>query len=212
MPIWLWVFIGVVALFLGANLFWRYGARKTNAPCPSWLSWMLEMGGSGERPFGRGRAIDALNLGPGMRVADIGCGPGLLTLPIARAVGLDGEVVALDLQQAMLDRMQRRIDEAGVGNVRAICAGAGEGTLPRDYFDRAVLSTVLGEIPDRIRALKEIREALKPGGFLVVAEVIGDPHYQFKKKVIAMAREAGLDPGEIDAGWVGYTMKLHRRD
>jgi ubiquinone/menaquinone biosynthesis C-methylase UbiE len=173
---------------------------------------MLDIGGSRDRPFGRGRAIDELELRPGMRVADVGCGPGLLTVPIARAVAPGGDVVVLDIQQAMLDRLARRVEKAGVTNVRPIRAGAGEGQLPTNHFDRAVLATVLGEIPDRVRALREIRDALKPGGYLVVAEVIADPHYQFKNKVIELAREAGLEPGEVRGGFLAYTMRLYRRE
>lgn len=211
MPIFLWVLLGMAAAFAGVSLFWRYGSRKTAAPCPVWLAWMLapSLGG---KPLGRGRALDELTLRSGMKVADVGCGPGRLTLPIAKAVGPEGEVVALDLQQKMLDLMMRRIAKAEVKNVRAICAGAGEGKLPKNYFDRAVLSTVLGEIPDRGRALSEIRDALKPGGYLVVAEVIGDPHYQFKKKVIELAEGAGLRPGEVAGGFFAYTMRLYKKN
>jgi ubiquinone/menaquinone biosynthesis C-methylase UbiE len=208
---WFWGLASAgAALLVVVSLFWRYGARRTNAPCPAWLAWTLDIGGS-DRPFGRSRAIDELELAPGMRVADVGCGPGLLTVPIARAVAPHGEVVALDLQQAMLDRMHRRTAKAGVTNVRAICAGAGEGKLPVAYFDRAVLATVLGEIPDRARALREIHDALKPGGYLVVAEVFGDPHYQFRSKVRDLARQAGLEPGETRGGFFAYAMRLYRR-
>jgi SAM-dependent methyltransferase len=71
---------------------------------------------------------------------------------------------------------------------------------------------VLGEIPDRGRALREIHDALKPGGYLVVAEVVGDPHYQFKKKVVELAQRAGLKPGEVTGGFFAYTMRLYRPD
>lgn len=211
MPLWLWIVVIAVALFAALTLFWRFGARKTSAPCPSWLAWTLSPGTS-ERPFGRGRAIDELELKPGMRVADVGCGPGLLTLPIARGVGAEGEVVALDMQPKMLELMTRRIEKAGLKNVKPLLAGAGDGKLPANHFDRAVLSTVLGEIPDRERALREIHAALKPGGYLVVAEVIGDPHYQFKKKVIELAQCVGLRPGETTGGFFAYTIRLHRPD
>jgi ubiquinone/menaquinone biosynthesis C-methylase UbiE len=190
-------------------VFWRYGARRRAMPCPAWLGWMLEPLPGG-KPLGRGRAIEELTLESGMRVADIGCGPGVLTVPIARAVGSEGEVVALDIQQAMLDRMTRRVSAAGISNVRPVCAGAGEGKLPKDYFDRAVLSTVLGEIPDRERALREIHGALKRGGYLVVAEVMLDLHYQFKKKVIELAQQAGLRPGEVTSGLISYSIRLYR--
>ncbi len=209
MSLWAWAIVAGVAAFVALSLFWRYGARKTSAPCPTWLAWMLEPG-TEDKPFGRSRAIEQLTLAPGMRVADVGCGPGRLTLPLARAVGPTGEVVALDIQQGMLDRMTKRIEKAGLTNVRATLGGAGDGKLPKDYFDRAALSTVLGEIPDRERALREICDALKPGGYLVVAEVFGDPHYQFKKKVIEMATRAGLRPGEVAGGFFAYTMRLYK--
>jgi len=206
MSAWIWI---PLAAFVALILFWRYGARRTSAPCPTWMAWMLEPG-SEDKPLGRGRAIEQLALAPGMRVADVGCGPGRLTLPIARAVGPAGEVVALDMQQGMLDRMSARVAKAGLANVRPLLAGAGEGKLPKDHFDRALLSTVLGEIPDRESALREIYGALKRGGYLVVAEVIGDPHYQFKKKVIELSTRTGLRPGEIAGGFFAYTMRLYK--
>lgn len=208
--IWVWVAGGAIGVFVLLNVYWRYASRRKYAPCPAWLAWMLGPG-TGDKPFGRGRVMEQLALKPGMRVADVGCGPGRLTLPIARAIGPDGEVVALDIQQAMLDRMARRLDQAGITNVRPVCGGAGEGHLPTESVDRALLSTVLGEIPDRERALREIHDALKPGGYLVVAEVIGDPHYQRKKKVIELGRGAGLAPGETTGGFFAYTMRLYRR-
>lgn len=176
-------------------LYWRYRSRVTSAPCPAWLSWMLEVNFMG-KPVGRSHAVEQLGLAPGMRVADVGCGPGRLTLPIAEAVGPEGEVVALDMQQGMLEKMTRRIAAAGLGNVKAVFGEAGEGHLPEGYFDRALLATVLGEIPDREGAMREIARSLKPGGFLLVVEALGDPHYQFKSQVLRLASRVQLEPGE----------------
>jgi ubiquinone/menaquinone biosynthesis C-methylase UbiE len=170
---------------------------------------MLEVNFMG-KPVGRSDAVEQLGLAPGMRVADVGCGPGRLTLPIAEAVGAEGEVVALDMQQGMLDKMMRWTAAAGLRNVRPLLGGAGEGHLPEQYFDRALLSTVLGEIPDRERALSEIARALKPNGFLLVVEVLGDPHYQFKSKVLELADRVGLKPGDYYPKWYGYAIRLYR--
>ena len=201
----------LLLLFIGASIYWRYLSRSTSAPCPTSLAWMLEFNFLG-KPVGSGMALRQFELRPGMRVADVGCGPGRLTIPIAQALGSDGEVVALDMQEGMLDRMNRRASEAGLANVRSIHGGAGEGLLPKGYFDRVMLSTVLGEIPERERALREIHEALKPGGFLLVFEILGDPHYQFQSKVRELAAAVGLRPGEVDKGIISYSIRLYRPD
>lgn len=198
-----------IAVFIAINIYWRYLSRSTTAPCPTWLAWMLEISVGG-KPAGSGLALEQLDLHPGQRVADVGCGPGRLTLPIAQGIGPCGEVVALDMQRGMLDRMERRAAKAGLANIRSIHGGAGEGLLPREHFDRAILSTVLGEIPDRERALREIYDALKPGGFLLVFEILGDPHYQFQSKVRQLAAGAGFRVGEVRNGWISYAMRLHR--
>ena len=92
--------------------------------------------------------------------------PGRLTLPLAEKVGPDGEVTAIDIQDGMLHEARERAGKAGFTNIRFIRTGPGEGKLERNYFDRAVLATVFGEIPDQEVALQEIFEALRPGGIL----------------------------------------------
>lgn len=124
---------------------------------------------------------------------DAGCGPGRLSVPAARRVAPHGEVVALDIQPGMLDRLRVRAAAAGMTNIRPILGGLGQGLLDRDAFDRALLVTVLGDIPDRAAALREIRAALQPG-VLAVTEVVLDPHYQPPGTVRRLAEEAGFRP------------------
>ncbi len=54
--------------------------------------------------------LDRLALEPGMKVLDVGCGPGRLTVPAARRVGINGHVTALDVQPEMLRRVQKKLD------------------------------------------------------------------------------------------------------
>ena len=79
----LWVAATVAAVALG----WRFASRRRSLPCPVWLRWMVEL----DNPFApvcRARAIvEHLDLAPGMTVLDGGCGPGRVTVPLARAVG-----------------------------------------------------------------------------------------------------------------------------
>src|SRR5262245_2851536 len=164
--------VGVGLASLGAALAWRLASRRRSLPCPVWLRWLVEI----DNPFTKTNRAEVivghLGLKPGMTVLDVGCGPGRLTIPMARRVERDGCVVALDIQQGMLRRAEEKARSARLTNVCFTRGGAGEGHLARACADRAVLVTVLGEIPDRDAALREIFDALKPGGILSVTEIV----------------------------------------
>jgi len=145
-----------------------------------------------------------------MHVLDAGCGPGRLTVPIAQAVGPEGTVFAMDIQPDMLRRAQAKAGDASVSNVKFLLGGLGAGQLPHAAFDRACLVTVLGEIPDKNAALKEIYASLKPGGFLLINEVIGDPHYQSLGKVRELAHQVGFRPATHYGNWMAYSIRLDR--
>ena len=181
----------IVALALAAAL-WRLASRRHSLPCPVWLRWLVEL----DNPFtqtNRARFIvETLALAPGMAVVDAGCGPGRLTVPLAQRVGPDGRVVALDIQPGMLARARQKTEAAHLGNVDFVAAALGDGKLPACHFDRAVLVTVLGEIPERAAALAELFDALRPGGILAIVEVIFDPHFQTRGTVTTLASAAGF--------------------
>jgi hypothetical protein len=94
--------------------------------------------------------------------------------------------------------------------VKFLHAGLGHGKLPQAYFDRAVLVTVLGEIPDPMSALKEIHSALIPGGVLSVTEVIFDPHFQRRETVLSLAGAAGFKEKSFFGRSLAYTMQLEK--
>ena len=154
--------------------------------------------------------VGLLELVPGMKVLDAGCGPGRLTLPLAEAVGPQGEVTALDIQEGMLARVRGKVNAAGLQNVQFIQAGLGEGKLAKAYYDRAALVTVLGEIPDPVTALKEIYDALKPDGILSVTEVIFDPHFHGRETVVRIAEQAGFKEKNFFGKKLAYTMHLEK--
>ena len=171
------VVLAVAAAMALVALTWRLASRRQSLPCPVWLRWFVEV----DNPFTRSNRaefiVGTLSLSPGTTVLDAGCGPGRLTVPLARRVGSAGRVVALDVQAGMLSRARAKTEAAGLRNVEFVAAGLGDRKLPANRFDRAVLVTVLGEIPDRAAAFVELFDALKPGGLLAVVEVIFDPHF-----------------------------------
>ena len=203
--------LSIIALGI-VGLIWRFSSRRHEIPCPAWLGWMVEM----DNPFtkvNRARVIvGLLELDSGMKVLDAGCGPGRLTLPLAEAVGPQGEVMALDIQAGMLKRVREKVETAHLQNVQYLNAGLGEGKLPPTYFDRAVLVTVLGEIPDQETALKEIYIALKPNGILSVTEVIFDPHFHRRETVLHTAQAVGFKEKNFFGKPLAYTMHLEKTE
>ena len=178
-------------------------------PLPPRLSFLLENPIT-EYFVGANVLIERLDPASGMRVLDAGCGPGRLTLPLAKAVGEKGQVVALDGQHAMLARLERRLEAEGIANVRPLEASLGEGALERGVFDRAVLAMVLGEVRDRASALREIRDSLKPGGVFSVTEVVGDPDYHRPVTVRREVEAAGLRLVARYGGFPAYTLNFQK--
>jgi len=203
-----WVF-GLLVAGLLVTIGWRLLSRRWELPCPAAFIWMLE-GRLMDSVAGPEAIITRARIGAGMRVLDAGCGPGRLSIPIARQVGAGGEVVALDVQQAMLERLKQRVRAAGVQNIRTVHGALGEGALHETGFDRAVMVTVLGEIPNRSAALGEVFQALKPGGMLSITEILPDPHYQSRKSVRELAERTGFRVEQVAGSWRWYTMNLTR--
>lgn len=152
--------------------------------------------------------IEHAGIKEGMVVLDAGCGPGRVAIPAAMKVGATGLVVAMDLQQEMLDYAREKSDKVGLTNIRFHRAGLGEGTLEKERFDRAILVCVLGEIPNQESALREIFNALKPGGVLSVTEILFDPDYKSRKTVLKLALGAGFQEEKRFGNWVSYTMNF----
>lgn len=201
---------GIVAAVVMVFGVWHLASRKCSLPCPVWLRWMVEL----DNPFTKtNRAaviLGHLGLRPGMAVLDAGCGPGRLAIPAAGLVGESGTVLAVDMQRGMLDRAMAKAREQGLKNIQFLQAGLGGGKMGQNCFDRALLVTVLGEIPDREAALKEICSALKPGGVLSVTEVVFDPHFQRRGTVTRLAAAAGFREKAFFGNPIAYTLHFER--
>jgi ubiquinone/menaquinone biosynthesis C-methylase UbiE len=202
--------IGIISLLVIISFIWRLYSRRYSLPCPSWLAWLVELDNPFTPVHRAATIVQHLDLQPGMTVLDVGCGPGRVTIPVARKVGPDGEVVAMDIQVDMIRRTQEKATAAHLTNIEFLHAGIGEKKLEHDKFDRVLLVTVLGEIPNREAALKEIFDVLKPGGILSVTEIIFDPHFQSRSTVLRLAKAVGFREKKIFGNRIAFTINLEK--
>ncbi|MCF7688417.1 MAG: methyltransferase domain-containing protein [Cephaloticoccus sp.] len=199
---------GIVMLVI--LITWRMLSRRRMLPCPAWLSWLVEMDNP-LAPVTSAQCVIAL-LGPdrGAHIADIGCGPGRVTLPMASAVGPEGVVYALDIQAAMLEKIAAKAAAAELTNIRLLQGDARKRMLPQESLDGAVAVMSLGEIPDHPEVLQMIYSVLRPGGRFVVAESVFDPHYVSKSRLIADALAAGFAERHCVDNLFAYALVFER--
>ena len=206
-----YVLLGAAGVGTAVFFIWGLASRRHSLPCPAWLGWMVEMDNPFTKTNRAAEIISHLDLHPGMVVLDAGCGPGRLTIPLARKLGGQGYVLAMDIQEAMLDRVREKACALGLDtSIRFLRAGLGEGKLEHNAFDRALLVTMLGEIPDREAALHELFNALKPGGVLSVTEVIFDPHFKGRDTVCRAAMATGFREKAFHGSRIAYTIHFEK--
>jgi predicted methyltransferase len=138
---------------------------------------VMGVGGAGwlERPEREdeeapSKALDALDLKPGMVVADIGAGSGYYSSRISKRIGPTGRVYATDIQPGMIEILERRIKAEGLTNVTPILGGMDDPRLPPRSIDLAIMVDVYHELQQPQVFLQRLKGTFKPGGRLVLLE------------------------------------------
>jgi ubiquinone/menaquinone biosynthesis C-methylase UbiE len=189
------------AATLAAALWWR----KNPSACPYGQRFWVE---APHPIITRERLRSVLRPEPGERLLEIGVGTGYYSLDLAEWVGPEGRLELFDLQREFLDHVMRAAGERGLRNLVPTQRDATALPYEDASIDAAILTAVLGEIPDGLAALREIRRALKPGGRLVVGELFGDPHFTTRASLERLGAEAGLQLVERSGNWFGYFARL----
>ncbi|MBN2089868.1 class I SAM-dependent methyltransferase [candidate division KSB1 bacterium] len=210
MQLFLYAGIGIICIGLIIAVIWRFSSNRASIPCPSWLGWLVELDNPILRNNRASVIISHLDLCHGMKVLDFGCGPGRLTIPVAKQIGSSGMVTAFDIQTAMLERVRGKALQENLGNIEYIHGAAGDGKLQNNHYDRALLVTVLGEIPDKRILMQEIYHCLKPGALLSVTEAIADPHFQIQDKVLSITKSIGFEEKGRFGHQFSYTIILEK--
>ncbi len=123
----------------------------------------------------RFQIVHALGLQPGMAVADIGAGTGLLTLLMARAVRPGGGVTAVDITPDFIDNILRRAREQGLDNISGVVNAQDVSGLQAASADLVLVCATYHHFEYPQRILTSIRAGLKPGGELVIIDFIRAP-------------------------------------
>jgi ubiquinone/menaquinone biosynthesis C-methylase UbiE len=138
-------------------------------------------------------------LGPhlreGMTVLDVGCGPGFFSIEAARLVGEEGRVIAADLQQGMLDKLKEKIAGTALEPRIALHRCENDRIGAKGPVDFILAFYVVHELPDQAAFYREAASLLAADGSMLVVE---PPFHVSRKKFmasLALAREAGFEPG-----------------
>lgn len=211
---WSWRALRIVLKVLGIVLLYRVVIgllRKWfHFPAPTFVGQFLDSD-LRRRVQPPGPLIERSGIRTGMRVLEVGCGSGGYTTYVARAVGPEGEVCALDIQPAMLRQLEDKLsrpENRDIRNVTTYENSAYELPFDDDTFDVVYMVTVLQEIPDRARALSEVRRVLKPEGRFAVSEFLPDPDYVFPLTTIVMGQRAGFSVDAAEGNLWTYTVRF----
>jgi len=149
--------------------------------------------------------VAALGLQPGMTVADLGTGTGYLLPWLSNAVGSEGVVLAVDVQPAMLEWVEARIQESGRANVRTHQGAYDSPALDAESLDRAVMVNVWHHIEHRDVYAAALLQSMKPGAFAFIVETRMDApegppmHYRLPPEaVIEVLQAAGFQASLTD--------------
>jgi predicted methyltransferase len=118
--------------------------------------------------------LAAMGVRPGVTVADVGAGDGFFTSRLARAVGRDGRVFAVDVDDQALTRLRKRLEDEDLRNVFVVKGTATDPRLPERTLDAALIVNAYHEMPQAHEMLSALRSALKSDGRLVIVEPISD--------------------------------------
>lgn len=148
---------------------------------------------------------------PGMTVLEVGPGNGRYTVETARRVGNRGRLVTIDIEPKMIERVRQRAQAEGVTNLEAKVADVYNLPFEDEMFDAIYMITVISEIPEPVRAMKEFYRVLAPSGTLAFSELLTDPDYPLAQTLIRQAGVASFRLKEKLGNFFAYTLLFEKQ-
>ncbi|OHD63353.1 MAG: hypothetical protein A2176_00145 [Spirochaetes bacterium RBG_13_51_14] len=158
--------------------------------CPSWLSFILD--NPIRRMIQSPEKIVGNYVKPGHTVLDMGCGPGFFSIPMARMVGKNGRVIAVDVQETMLDRVRKRAARYDLLDRISAIRCSPEDIGVRDKVDFALTFWMVHEVSDKERLFRQIAGILRKEARYLIAEPTFHVTKKEYRRIIQIATSAGL--------------------
>jgi predicted TIM-barrel fold metal-dependent hydrolase/precorrin-6B methylase 2 len=157
--------------------------------------------------------FELMGVKAGDKVAEIGAGPGFFPVRLSRLVGPSGRVYAEDISESAVKRLQQRIREDELDNVEVIRGETADPKLPRGALDAVLIVNAYHEITEYKVMLDKIRESLKPGGRLVIMDMIerAPERRKVERKKLTDSHEIAPEIVDAELRAAGYTVS-DRRD
>jgi ubiquinone/menaquinone biosynthesis C-methylase UbiE len=114
--------------------------------------------------------LRAVGVRAGMTVADLGAGTGYFSVHLAKAVGANGRVLAIDVEPKLVDYMKDRAAKAGLAQMKAVLTAVDDPGLPAKGVDLVLIVDTWHHLDDRLHYLTKLAAGLKPGGRVAVVD------------------------------------------
>ena len=156
------------------------------------------------------RLFEALDAKPGARIADVGSGDGFYARQLAGAVAPAGRITASDIDSEGLGRLKSRIETEKLTNIDVVLGKPDDPLLEANVYDAVLIRNAYHEMTEHESMLRHIRDALKPGGRLVVAEKIHEKRRGLSRKDQVAVHEIASEIVEAELLAAGF--QIRKRD
>jgi ubiquinone/menaquinone biosynthesis C-methylase UbiE len=148
---------------------------------------------------------------PGMTVLEVGPGNGRYTIETARRVGSTGKVIVIDIEPKMIERVLQRAQAQAIFNLEAKVADVYHLPFDDGTFDAVCMITVISEIPQPVRAMREFYRVLSPTGTLAFSELLTDPDYPLAQTLVREAGKANFRLKKKLGSFFSYTLVFEKQ-
>ncbi|MFX1318345.1 MAG: class I SAM-dependent methyltransferase [Promethearchaeota archaeon] len=205
-----WLMIGFLLILFCSCVIIRIVRRYRKFPIPAALTGLID------NPWRRhivqkpSTVAAQAYLKPGMTVLEIGPGKGSYTIEFAKQVRPNGTVYAVDISKKVIEKLKQRIIQEEIPNIIAKIDNAHAFSFADESIDRVIAISCLPEIPEPVKALREIWRILKPNGLVSLSELAPDPDYPRRKTEKRWAAEAGFELHSEFGNWFVYQLNFKK--